>query len=464
MISKQTKKALRNWEPINERIITARFYSSIKKSITIVQCYAPTEDADDTTKDTFYNELTAVMNKVPQSDVLILSGDFNAKIGANNDDAKNIMGKHGMGSRNDNGELFVGFCQEFNLVIGGSLFPHKDIHKYTWTSPNGYTKNQIDHICIRQRWKSSLIDVRTKRGADIDSDHELVLALIKLKLNKLYKQHNKQATTKRYDLKMLSSEWKKKDIADSMREMLSADQRIGWEETCKSINNIAEANLGYANKNERKIWISDNTWNLIQRRNILKVQSNVDNGLRAEYRAIAKAVKRSARADKRKYLESLADEAEKAAGSNNMRQLFQIIGRLGKQNFNQNKPIMDINGQLLTSTEQQTQRWKDHFETTSNINPNEESEVATGNTYQSPSATEAINIDPPCVDEIATAIKAMKRNKAPGDDGIPSEILQVDPLVSAEILLPFIVETWQQEQLPESWKTGIIIKLPKMAT
>ena len=74
------------------------------------------------------------------------------------------------------------FFQTQNIVIGDSIFPKKDIHKLTWTSPNGVTKNQIDHITIDRRFRRSLKDVKVRGGADVDSYHELVAANIQLKL------------------------------------------------------------------------------------------------------------------------------------------------------------------------------------------------------------------------------------------------------------------------------------------
>jgi hypothetical protein len=52
-------------------------------------------------------------------------------------------------------------------------FPHKDIHKETWISPHGY-KNQIDRVLIDARHASDIIDVKSCRGADCDSYHDLV--------------------------------------------------------------------------------------------------------------------------------------------------------------------------------------------------------------------------------------------------------------------------------------------------
>lgn len=83
---------------------------------------------------------------------------------------------------NENGELFADLCANNDLVIGGSIFPHKRIHKATWRSPDYITENQIDHFCIARKFRRSLHDVRAMRGADVGSDHHLLVATLKLKL------------------------------------------------------------------------------------------------------------------------------------------------------------------------------------------------------------------------------------------------------------------------------------------
>ena len=88
------------------------------------------------------------------------------------------------GTMNDNGKRLVEFCLENNCAIGGTIFPHKDIHKLTWNSPDGKTSNQIDHIVINGKWRRSVQDTRVYRGADVFSDHHLLVVTIKLKLRK----------------------------------------------------------------------------------------------------------------------------------------------------------------------------------------------------------------------------------------------------------------------------------------
>lgn len=108
--------------------------------------------------------------------------DMNAKVGMNNSGYELVMGNQGIGSMNENDERFADVCADYNLVIGGTVFPHKPIHKATWISPDRITENQIDHICVTRKFRRSLPDVRVKRGADDGSDHHLLAAKIKLKL------------------------------------------------------------------------------------------------------------------------------------------------------------------------------------------------------------------------------------------------------------------------------------------
>ena len=111
-------------------------------------------------------------------------GDFNARVGSDNTNRERIMGKHGTGIMTDNGSRLCDICGENDLVIGGTLFQHKTIHKLTWRSPDGRTESQIDHILVTGKWRRSLQDVKTRRLADVGSDHNLLIGKLALKLRK----------------------------------------------------------------------------------------------------------------------------------------------------------------------------------------------------------------------------------------------------------------------------------------
>ncbi|XP_062618616.1 craniofacial development protein 2-like [Saccostrea cucullata] len=147
-------------------------------------CYSPTEDKEEEEKHSFYEELQRAVEETPVHDVIIL-GDLVAKDGTNNKGKESIMGKYGCDVINNNGSRIVDFCLENTLVIGGTIFQHKNIYKLTWTSPDGNTQNQIDHELINKRWRGTLQDVRALREADVGSDHIIVLVKLKLKLRKI---------------------------------------------------------------------------------------------------------------------------------------------------------------------------------------------------------------------------------------------------------------------------------------
>ena len=93
----------------------------------------------------------------------------------------------------------IEFCQENALVIANTLFQQHKRRLYTWTSPDGRHRNQIDYIVCSQRWRSSIQSAKTRLGADCSSDHELLVAKFRLKL----KKEGKTIRPFRYDLNQI---------------------------------------------------------------------------------------------------------------------------------------------------------------------------------------------------------------------------------------------------------------------
>ena len=131
-----------------------------------------------------------------KADITIVTGDLNAKVGSKNQGMEKIMGKHGIGMMNSNGERLVELCLGNNLVIGGTLFPYKTCNKIKWVSLDQEAQNQIDHIMISRQWTRSLMDVRNKRSADAADDHYLLTEDTRIKLDARRKKTNKSYKTK----------------------------------------------------------------------------------------------------------------------------------------------------------------------------------------------------------------------------------------------------------------------------
>ena len=180
ILNKDMLNYVLGYNPINNRIISIRFQGK-SINITIIQVYAPTTAASGEVIE-FHNKLQEALNNTPRKDLTIIMGDCNAKVGKMKD--ARVTGQFGLGDRNEAGDRLVQFCEENELSITNTFFEQPDRRLYTWTTPDGNHRNQIDYIICKQRWKTAVQLVKTRPGADCGSDHELLLAGVKIKLKK----------------------------------------------------------------------------------------------------------------------------------------------------------------------------------------------------------------------------------------------------------------------------------------
>ena len=210
------------------------------------------------------------------------------------------------------------FALHNDFVIGGTFFPHKDIHKLTWQSPNGRDKNQIDHLMINGTWRHSLCDVRVMRGA--------VLAIVQVKLRKAGR---KEKSRQQFDIAKLRDPKVKTSFVTELRnrfQLLSdqGDTQQGtdidkdeidtrWEETKQAYLKTSETCLGFRKK-DRKEWMSDTTRRAIETRRGVKKQfldaksDRLKDRYKMQYQEANRDVKRKSRADKRAHMEDLGNQ------------------------------------------------------------------------------------------------------------------------------------------------------------
>ena len=123
-------------------------------NITVIQDYAPTSNVEEAEVEWFYEDLQDILELTPKKGVLLIIGDLNAKVGLQ--ETPGVTGKFGLGMRNEAGQRLIEFCQENALVIANTLFQQHKRRLYTWTSPDGQHRNQIDYILCSHRWRSSV--------------------------------------------------------------------------------------------------------------------------------------------------------------------------------------------------------------------------------------------------------------------------------------------------------------------
>jgi hypothetical protein len=121
--------------------------------------YAPPEKKSDESTDSFYEGFEQVSDHFPMYHVKILLRDFNAKLGREDIFKLTIWKESLHQASRDNVLRTLNCATSKNLVVQSMMFLHQNIPKYTWTSPNGKTHNQIDHILMDKRWHLSILDV-----------------------------------------------------------------------------------------------------------------------------------------------------------------------------------------------------------------------------------------------------------------------------------------------------------------
>jgi hypothetical protein len=175
-------------------------------------------------------------------------GDANAKVGRETIHQPTI-GKHSLHeSTNENGLRLVYFAAGRQMAIKSTYFMHKQIHLQTWHSQDGHTFNQIDHCLIDGRHFSDVIDVMARRGANIDSDHMLVV--IKLRARICRASNTKPQHLRRFAVNRLNDE------LESELQAVQA-QRLSLDEKCKkleeTIQRVAKNTIGYTRKQANKV-------------------------------------------------------------------------------------------------------------------------------------------------------------------------------------------------------------------
>ena len=131
MVDKRVRNAVLGCNLKNDRMISVHFQGK-PFSITVIQVYAPTSNAEEAEVELFYEDLQDLLELTPQKDVLFIIGDWNAKVGSQ--ETPGVTGKFGLGMRNEARQRLIEFCQENALVIANTLFQQHKRSLYTWTS------------------------------------------------------------------------------------------------------------------------------------------------------------------------------------------------------------------------------------------------------------------------------------------------------------------------------------------
>ena len=160
--------------------MTQRLPLSGKRHATIVSTYAPTLTNPDEVKDKFYDDLDSVISSAPRTDKPILLGDFNARVGTDDQIWERVIESEGVGKCNSNGLLLLRKCAEHELLITNTVFRLPTSKKTTWMHTCSKHWHLTDYVIVRRKDRQDVRMTKTMYGADRWTDHRLVVSKLNL--------------------------------------------------------------------------------------------------------------------------------------------------------------------------------------------------------------------------------------------------------------------------------------------
>ncbi|XP_030745457.1 uncharacterized protein LOC115874434 [Sitophilus oryzae] len=353
--------------------------------------YAPTVDSDDEEVKSFYKEIDDVMKLTKNKDVTLLLGDMNVKIGQGS--CGKLIGRYGLGERNERGDRLLQYCQENSMIITNTFFKLPKRRLYTWKSPrdneNRIVRNQIDYIILNQRYRNAMKSVKTYPGADVGSDHNLLVTEIMVKLKKLKVLSNQRSI----DTSLLRSNNAKVKVYQGINENLSklinccsatqSQPEDMWQSLKSAIIEPCKKYLKPEKRTMRNDWMTDEILMLMgERRNLKNTE---------EYKRIQKVIKYKCRQAREEWITEECTEIE------NLQRLHD-----------------SHNGDIVLDIKDQLTLWEQYIETLFN---HQREEITTStNNEMGPSILKK---------EVQAAIKAAKDGKVPGPEDLPADALKL---------------------------------------
>ena len=452
MVKSSIEKNILGFWPVSNRNIMLKLKAK-PFDIAIIQTYAPTTSHDDEAIERHYQEIDKMTKEVKSTDVLIILGDFNAKIGKGA--YQDLIGPHGLGKRNSRGDRLQCFCLEKDLIIANTYYQHPNRLLYTWKSPGDVIRNQIDYILIRKRFRNSVKNCKTYPGADIGSDHNPLVCKISVRLKRVMPvNQNKKKEFIDFG-KLTTPEMKEKYLVDvkNKYEILSMETDTQEENVCVSERkwNCFKNSVLYANENAPKlekkknqVWMTDEILSIMDKRKLAKNSP--------EYVTYDKEIRRKCRQEKEKWCNQKCDEIEESLKKNATKKMHDSIKELAGNKKSSNSGgscIKDKKGNMIFEHDKILERWAEYIgDLFADTRP----------TLPTPSNDRG---SPILKEEVEKAIRKSQAGKAPGDDGITVEMIKLLEEFGIEKLTDLYNVIYSTGTFPEELLKSVYITLPK---
>ncbi|XP_024884727.1 craniofacial development protein 2-like [Temnothorax curvispinosus] len=325
-VNKDMKNKILGFEPMIKKA-TPRCGVALENVSKMKHPYMPTEDSEEEETELFYHMLERTCESINKYDTLVLLEDFNAKIGKE-DFVRTVTDMHSLHDEtSSNGLRLCQLAESTALRIMSTSFPHKDIHKGTWRAPDGRTTNQIDHVLVNRRRRSSILDVRVCRHANCDSDHYLVKVKVRQKIFGSNKDKRKKRL--KWDVGRLKVE---KVVGDTFRKKINEESQSGedikrtWEAIREAITKAAKLAIGEKQRGRNEEWFDQECRNAIKAKNEARraaLQRNT-RGARRAYKEERRIAKKLCRLKKKEAMNKKLKEINELHEKRNIRGMYEM--------------------------------------------------------------------------------------------------------------------------------------------
>ena len=453
---------------VSDRIMTLSLSLHNNSSAILVSCYAPTMNATEQEIDNFYDQLREVISKVSYSDKLILMGDFNARVGSDHQTWPGILGHHGIGKMNSNGLRLLSLCREFNLTITNTLYQQSEQRKSTWMHPRSKKWHLIDYVITRKRDAKDFCSTRAFHSTCYLSDHALLRSKVSFKPGRK-KQIVSSTIPKRINISSLKSINKRKELSDKLESTLDSvsitdDIETSWKALKEATYTTSLEVLGLPVRKHQD-WFDDNNSDiqiLIDKmHNSHKAWINDKNSSvkKRSYLECKRHVQTSLRKMKESWWAAKAAELQESANKKDSKSFYEGLKKVFGPRQKGASPVLSSDGEtLFTDKAEILSRWKEHFENVLNTESVIDDDVISS-IEQRPEIPQ-LSYEP-SLKELQHAIKQMSSDKAPGKDGIPSEIFKYGGKKLVHKLLELLKIIWKTGHVPQDYKDASIKHLFK---
>ena len=454
---------------ISERIMSWRLPLEKSRFATLFSVYAPTLVSPETDKDCFYDSLASELNRVPAADKIVLLGDFNARVGTKHDVWGGVMGRHGTGSCNDNGLRLLSLCSEYGLCITNTLFQLKDMHKTTWMHPRSKNWHILDYVIIKQRDRSDVHITRVMRGAELSTDHRLVVSQMALVIRPPVR---KRTGKRKICVNKLQAETNRNTYQSHVAAAIGqtnfgnlyadAGPEETWSEFCKLLTDTATEELGTETRNHRD-WFDES--NDIIRKKLESKNKAHDSYLRNPtttnknaFTEQRREVQRALRTMENDWWLRYSDEMQGYFDKGDTHNFYNALKVAFGPSDKSLAPVRGTNGDLIKDKAGILSRWAEHFSDLLNrANPTDPTFIEA---VPQLNIVEELDL-PPTLDEVKKAICSLRCRKAAGLDGLQAELLKYGGDRVHEELFKYISACWSSDIIPSQWKDSKIIAIYK---